>query len=179
MDVIGRVIDYFHSLKGVVGVNLMDEFISNKIAEIEDGIVTQTGNDYHNIGYTEVMKRKYRVVIFTDSSMEHDKGCPMELVSSDGTVLGKMVMDDEIEEYRNRNDLVWISDDFVMYLNVAASGDESFVLYPFTYEEIHPLGCFDAVGCYPAPESDVRLKEKYNHPITDKIFTMIVGFNTE
>lgn len=179
MDCISEVIEYVSSLKGVHQVFEMDDRLSNEIWEIEKNVRTRITDDYKNIGYDMAMEREHRICIIYDDDLEFGQVSTVKLIAGDGTVMGTTLRKDEIESYKGRDDVIWISDDFVVFPYIIGKGEESFVLYPFEIPEISDhVGCVrDLIGTSPTPSSDAVLKSYKDVPMTERLFTSVIAFN--
>ena len=179
MDRISDMLDYLRTVKGVLDVFEMDEPLSNEIWDIEKSVRTTIRNEYKNVGYDIAMDRKHRVCVFYDDTYIFGKRSIVKLMSSDGTIMGTSLHPDEIESYKGRDDVIWISDDFVVFPQIVGKGEESFVLYPIDIPEImeHVPEANRVIGTSPTLSSDTALKSKFNKPMMQGIFTMIIAFD--
>ncbi|MGN1044761.1 MAG: hypothetical protein ACI4Q9_02240 [Candidatus Methanomethylophilaceae archaeon] len=179
MSVIDNVISFIMEQEGVVGVFEMDDEASREIDRIEKSVVTRTNHEYRSIGYELAMKRQHRLCVFYTNDFTVDMRSRLKLMSSDGTVMGTTLMRDEIDEYKERDDVLWVSDDFVVFPDVRGEGDEMFVLYPYEYKALQQAaeGCVDPIGISPTPSSDHYLKQRSGTPESSMIFSTIIAFD--
>lgn len=179
MDVVDRVLGYVKTVTGVLDAFVMDDGTSKAVLEIERSVRTQTNSDYKNLGYEEAIKRQFRICIFYDDTYIFGKRSILKLISADGTVMGTNLVPEEIELYRGRDDVIWVSEDFIMFTNVVGNGEESFVLLPFPIEEIEEAvpGSRSVIGTSPTMSSDTELKRIFRKPMVRGIYTMIVAFD--
>ncbi|MBR4216450.1 MAG: hypothetical protein IKR87_01815, partial [Candidatus Methanomethylophilaceae archaeon] len=81
-------------------------------------------------------------------------------------------------KYTSREDVVWLSDGFVLFPTVAASGGEQFVMPPVSFPELNESnGCKDVISCSPAPTSDLMIKTHYGLVDNPKLASVLVAFN--
>ncbi len=179
MGVKENVISYIKEQSGTIGVFEMDDDVSEGVDAIEKSIKTRTNHDYVSIGYDMAMERDHRLCLFINKEFKRDFRTRLVLKTSDGTIMGMNLMHDEIEEYRKRDDVLFISDDFIVFPERRGKGDEMFVLYPYEFDELTEMvpGCTDAIGFFPTPSSDAYLKECFGFPIDRYIFSTIIAFN--
>lgn len=179
MSVVDRVMSFIKGQEGVVGVFEMDDEVSKEIDRIEKSIVTRTNHEYKSVGYEIAMKRRHRLCVFYTNDFTVDMRSRLKLMSSDGTVMGTTLMKDELEEYRKRDDVLWISDDFIVFPEIRGEGDEMFVLYPYEYKDLqkNAEGCLDPIGISPTPSSDHFLKQYTGTPESSMIFSTIIAFD--
>ena len=179
MGTMENVISYIKEQAGTVGVFEMDDGISKDVDAIEKSIKTRTNHDYVSIGYDMAMEREHRLCMFITKEFERDFRTRLVLMTGDGTVMGMNLMKDEIEEYRKREDVLFVSEDFIVFPEKHGKGDEMFVLYPYEFRELEEMcpGCMSAIGFFPTPSSDAYLKERFGLPIDQYIFSTIIAFN--
>lgn len=179
MGSVQEVIDYVRSLKGVIGVFEMDGQVSQRIWDSERSVKTLVQTDYCNMGYDDAMRRKHRLCVFFNDDFELTRSATIKLMSSDGTVMGTSVCSEEAEEYRGKDGVIWVSNDFVMFADVYGSGDQSFVLMPYSIPEIerNVPGTCSVIGTSPTTSSDVLLKEIFDEPLVKGIYTTVIAFD--
>lgn len=179
MTIIQNVIDYLLTVNGVLDAYEMDDEVSKSVFDVEKSVRTRTNNDYKNIGYDIAMERKHRICVFYDDTYIFGKRSILKLMTSDGTIMGTNLTPDEIPEYKKRDDVIWISEDFVVFPNIVGKGEEAFVLYPFEIHEVEENvpGTSFVIGTSPTTSSDEILKLKFNKPMVRGMYTMIVAFD--
>ncbi|MFA6710028.1 MAG: hypothetical protein WC067_02185 [Candidatus Methanomethylophilaceae archaeon] len=180
MDPVERVVDILSSTKGVIGAFVMDDDLSKRILMEERSVISITGMDVQNVGFEEVMGREYRIcVVYSNGSFEEPKGTPVIImVNSSDEIVGTAVSEDMMEEYSERKDVIWISDDFVIFADSNTDGTERFVLPPCRYSALNEKdGCKDAIFSSPATTSDIMMKNHFGVGSSNKTSTIVVGFN--
>ncbi len=90
-----------------------------------------------------------------------------------GNVLGKLLRKDELTEYKNRNDVLFIGEDFVIFSNVKTQGKPYFVIPSQKVDELKDLNGISASLCVP---TDLFFKEKYNIK-GENLGTVIIGID--
>jgi hypothetical protein len=183
MGALEDVIKYLRGQVGVIEVFKLDDNVSAAIDTIEKSIKTRTNHDYINKGCEYSLTREHRVcILFTkDFRKKWEFYGRLHLVTSDGTILGTNVYPNEIEEYKERDDVIFVSEDFVVFPDVKGCGEESFVLYPYDFNELQEVvpGCHNAIGFFPAPSSDHYLKELMGVDDTQYVFSTIIAFDSQ
>ena len=182
MAVLEDVIEYLKGQTGVIEVFEMGDDVSTDIDAIERSIKTRTNHDYINKGCEYSLTRDHRVCILFTKEFRKNWNFygRLHLVTSDGTILGTNVYPNEMDDYRGRDDVIFVSEDFVVFPEIRGCGEESFVLYPYDFEELQEIvpGCHNAIGFFPTPSSDHYLKELKGVDDTQHIFSTIVAFDT-
>ena len=181
MSVIENAISYIKNTKGVIDVFPMDKELCNRIQTEEKSILTQSRNDYKNLGYEKAMEKKVKLCVFYDDTYIFCTRSIVRLMTEDGTVMGTSLLPDEIPEYQKRDDVIWISEDFVVFPNIIGKGREAFVLLPFDIPEMERdvPGVMNTVGSSPTSSSDIILKKAFNKPVIKGLNTMIIAFDPD
>jgi len=179
MPIIKNVIDYILTVSGVLDAYEMDDEVSRSVFDVEKSVRTRTNNDYKNIGYDIAMERKHRICVFYDDTYIFGKRSILKLMDSEGTIMGTSLLPEEIPEYQERDDVIWVSEDFVVFPEITGKGEEAFVLFPFEIHEIEENvpGTTFVIGTSPTTSSDEVLKHKFNKPMVKGMYTMIVAFD--
>lgn len=179
MGVLEKVKEYVRSVNGVVDVIDIDDTMSQEIQNIERSIRTKSNHDYKNVGYDIAMKKRHMICVIFVGGYLFEKRAVLKLMTEDGTIMGTSLKPNEIEEYRDREDVIWISEDFVVFPNIVGKGEEAFVLYPFDIPEITEAvpECVAPIGVSPTPSADAYIKGKAGIPVTKELFTSIIAFD--
>ena len=173
------VTEYLLTVDGVLDAYEMDDEVSNAVFEVEKSVRTRTNHDYKNVGYDFAMKRKHRICVFYDDTYIFGMRSVLKLMTSDGTIMGTNLTPEEIPEYRKRDDVLFISEDFVVFTNIIGKGEEAFVLFPFEIHEIEENvpGTKNVIGTSPTTSSDDVLKQRFGKPVVKGMYTMIIAFD--
>ncbi|MBO4552746.1 MAG: hypothetical protein J5673_06060 [Candidatus Methanomethylophilaceae archaeon] len=179
MSIVQKAIDYIRTVNGVLDAYEMDDEVSNAVSDVEKSVRTRTNHDYKNVGYDFAMERKHRICVFYDDTYIFGVRSVLKLMTSDGTIMGTNLTPDEIPEYRKRDDVLFVSEDFVVFTNIIGKGEEVFVLYPFEIHEIEENvpGTKNVIGSSPTTSSDDVLKQRFGKPAVKGMYTMIIAFD--
>jgi hypothetical protein len=181
VSAVEEFIGYFESCEGIQKVMELTDAQFEEAWAIESRVETQTHSEYENVGFEEVSKREKKVCIFMDDRFVLKKHSLLKMLDRSGRVIGTSVPEEELDSYRQRDDVIWISSDFVMFLTAESAGQERFVLYPYEFPELSDTikGCANAVGTSPATPTDARLKGLAGMPLNTRLFTFIFGFDCQ
>lgn len=179
MSLITDMIEYLRTVEGVLDVYEMDDEISDNIWDIEKTVRTTIRDEYRNIGYDMAMERAHRVCVFHSDTYLFGKRSIVKLMASDGTIMGTSLHPEEIPSFKDREDVIWISEDFVVFPHVVGEGEESFVLHPIEIPEVseNVPESKRVIGTSPTMSSDTVLKSKYKKPNVAGIYTMVIAFD--
>ena len=178
MDLLSRAEEYFASTRGTYSTWRITDEAMDHVLEIEKDTRTQTDNDYVNVGCIRVAEKEHHLCVFYDDHMSRDLHAKVVLMTDDGTVMGTSLHRSEIPLYKDRDDVIWVSEDFIVFPEIVGRGEERVVLYPVPLPDLdEAIGCDGAIGTSPTVVSDTYLKEQRGIPIGQRIFTMIIGFD--
>ena len=179
MDVTQEVLRFLRTVDGVLDAYEMDDDISNIVWDIERSVTTTLKSDYRNVGYDKAMQRGHRICVFYDDTYIFGTRSILKLMTTDGTIMGTSLRPEEIGDYRGRDDVIWISEDFVVFPNIIGKGEEAFVLYPSEINEIEDNvpGAHSVIGTSPTMSSDTALKERFGKPMVKGVYTMVIAFD--
>ena len=181
MGIVDRVMDFLRSVPGVVSVFIMDDDITDEIDHVERSICTRSNHDYRNIGYDEAKTKDYRICVLHSQDHFFHKIPLVKLITTDGTVLGTTLCPEDVPKYKEKNNVLWLSDDFVVFTDAVGKGKEEFVVTSFDVPEITEAipGCKGAIGISPTMSSDILLKSKVGISPTNSIYSTIVAFDEQ
>ena len=165
------------SIKGILDAFLLSEEEISKIREFEIQAEKNKAAggmmDFINEGVWKVLSKELIFLTFIDetfSERKHDQSLTL-MKDPSGNTLGKLLRKDEIPEYKNRNDVLFMGEEFVIFTNVKTQGKPYFVIPAQEIEELKDLNGISASLCVP---TDLFFKEKYNID-GEKLGTVIIG----
>ncbi len=171
-------LEIVRGLRGVVHAFYLDRDILEQVRE-EEAKVRAMGNiAVDNIGFTEALKRENVICIVKDPRFRPPPEPTVLLESGDGEIIGEEVFPFTAHKYADKQDVVWLSDGFVMFPSVKANGGETFTMPPVSFPELNPSnGCKDVISCSPAPTCDLMIRKHYGLEDNPKLASVLVAFN--
>ena len=93
--------------------------------------------------------------MFTDTDFIMPECPTMRMLDADGNIIGHDLSPGMIEEYSSREDVMFLSDDFIVYSDADMCGDASMEMLPIRYRGTGEwiLDELDAVLWYSSPSS--------------------------
>jgi len=178
-EVIDKPLEIIKGLKGVVNAFHLDEKILEQMRE-EEAKVTAMGNiAVNNEGFSQALERENIICIIKDPRFRPPPEPTVILISGTGEIMGLEVFPFTAKEYLNREDVVWLSDAFVLFPLVKGSGGEKFIMPPVSFPELNKdNGCKDVVSCSPAPTCDLLMRTYYQLKDDPKLASVLVGYNS-
>lgn len=179
METEEEILKRLKSVKGILDVKLLSQEDIEKIRkfEIQAEKNKAAGGmmDFINEGVWEVLSKKIIYLIFIDETFSDRKhGQSLTLMKDpSGNILGRLLRKDELTEYKNRNDVLFIGEDFVIFSNVKTQGKPYFVIPAQKVDELEDLNGISASLCVP---TDLFFKEKYKIK-GENLGTVIIGID--
>ncbi len=173
-------LEIVRNLKGVVHAFYLDKTVLQMMKEEEDKVTAIGGNiNVDNRGFQEALVREHVIAIIKDPRFRPPPAPTVILLSNKEEVMGLEVFPFTAKEYLARDDVVWLSDAFVLFPDVEANGGEKFVMPPIAFPELNDSnGCKDVISCSPAPTCDLLMKNYYELVDDPKLASVLIGFNS-
>lgn len=164
--------------KGVLKVEIPEEDFLLVLEDEDMDMDTSFGMPIDNRAIKDCLSRDLVLCVYADMSFEKPSCRTMMMTDSKGNIVGHDVAESQMEEYRSRTDIVWLSDDFVLYPNAGMTDDMTFVMLPQEYRGFSETdGVSEAVICYPATTTDCLIKQKYGDPMDSMVATLLMGIS--
>lgn len=177
MDSVGKVVEKLRKMKQLRNVIVPTDEELKAFFETEASIGTQSGMPMINASLRESMKRKHHLVLAQSDAIEHTPHHLMTMIAPDGTTVGFDVPKGLEYEVEGREDLVWLSEDFVLDPN-GSIGEVTVVMHPYPVSILGAEeGVKDAVLMFPAPSVDIMIRDTYNIGRSVEYSTAILSFD--
>ena len=174
-DIVSRL----EELRGAVHVFPLNGECREKILSIESNIKAALGIKVINKGVTECLSRQHVLCIIKRASFRPPPEPTVMLISDDGVVLGEEILPHRKKEFLEsvKEDIIWLSDEFVMYPGRKGERGESFVMPPVSFPEVEEFGMLDVVSCSPSAPADMMLRKMHGFEDNPKLASILIGFN--
>ena len=117
------------AMPGVVRAELVPADLVQSVAEMEASITRASGGmKLENSGMVQCLKRSMVAVVFCDCDFKRPEAVTMRMVDTDGVVIGHDVPPSRMDEFRARDDVLWIASGFIMYADLICSNDATMVM---------------------------------------------------
>lgn len=134
-----------------------------------------------NTGVWKALDRRHGFVLVVNSSMMILSPTRDVVYISDqeGQIVGEYLTPSRRGELQNRDDVCFLSEDFIFYLNVVPKGEPYFVLPPIPFQFLDGIaGVKDVTSGSISTMADDMVRERLGYTQT-KHWTHLVGFNLE
>lgn len=175
-----KQLEIIKGLKGVIDAFYLDKEILEKVKAEEDTVVATGQVKVINNGVNEALKREKVICIVKDPRFRPPPEPTVILQSTKGKLMGVEVFPETAPQYMDRDDVIFVSDGFVMFPNVMPEDGELeyFIMPPVSFPELNESnGCKDVVSCSPAPTSDDMIRRWHGLEPTGKLASILIGFN--
>lgn len=169
-------------LRGVIDAFYLGEDILQKVKR-EEMTVTASGNvPVINEGFNQALMHEKIICIVKDPRFRLPPSATVELRSSKGLLMGTEVFPETAGEYRDKDNVIWLSDGFVVFTDRLPGPDEKqyFIMPPVAFPELNESnGCYDVISCSPAPTCDTMIRKWHGMEDNGRYASILVAFNTE
>jgi hypothetical protein len=177
-EVVDKPLEVVRGMRGVVNAFYLDEKVLSEMRNEEAKVVAMGSIAVINEGFSQALEREKVICVIKDPRFRPPPEPTVILISGSGEVMGLEVFPFTAKEYLNREDVVWLSDAFVLFPEVKGSGGEKFIMPPVSFPELNESnGCKDVISCSPAPTCDLLMRTYYKLMDDAKLASVLVGYN--
>ena len=171
-------IDIVKGMRGVQYAFYLEDNVLQELKDEEATVKSTLNIGVMNEGFNQALERDRVICIVKDARFRPPPEPTVILRGDDGLLLGMEVFPHNAKEYQGREDIIWLSDGFVVFPEIKAEKSESFVMPPVSFPELNPdNGCYDVVSCSPSPTSDVIIKKHMGLKDDPKLASILVAYN--
>ncbi|MCL1810737.1 MAG: hypothetical protein FWG41_00730 [Methanomassiliicoccaceae archaeon] len=177
-EAVSKPMEIIKALRGVKNAFYLDKEVLDRMRKEEEKVTAMGNISVFNEGFSEALSRDHVIAIIKDPRFRPPPEPTVLLISNAGEIMGLEVFPFTAKEYLERDDVVWLSDAFVMFPSVRGMGGERFIMPPVSFPELNESnGCKDVVSCSPAPTCDLIMREYYQLKDDPRLASVLVGFN--
>lgn len=167
-------LEFLSGLEGVIKAVSLDRLQVEAIIAKEEALKTVTGGlRMENSGVVTCGSRKNVFIMYCDSNYSRPEKITMEMIDDRGVLIGHDVPPSMIDQFKDRSDVIWFTDNFILYPAKMASYDAKMVMRACRMEWGLPEG-MDAWSFYPSPETANMVNSWFG--FTDRrMSTIILG----
>ncbi len=172
------VIDFLESMEGVIHVLDIPGPLLDDLRDEESKVKAVMNIGVRNEGLSEVLDRERVICIIKDSRFRPAPEPTVVLRTDSGQITGMEVFPHQRKEYEGRDDIIWLTSDFVVFTGSSSGTEEAFVMPPVRFPELEEgMGCSDVVSSSPSATSDKMIKERFGLEDDPSLASILVGFN--
>lgn len=184
-DVLANVKERVEGLPGIIAFQYLDEGWRKQIMLLEKEAESNGAcgglMPFTNKGVWSVFQREvqFLIVASSDSILLGDSEQLIHIEDQKGNVVGEWLSAKRLQELQGREDVCFLSTDFVLYSDVQVEGEPFFVLPHIDFPYLEGLeGVKDVASGSISTLSDDYIRERLGYSET-KHWTHIVGFNVQ
>ena len=178
MVTIDEVVDFISRMAGSRHVFPLKAEAKENLIKIEESVKATFGINCSNQGVMDCLARENIVVIIKDSRFRPPPEPTVLLMADDGMIIGKEIFPEQKAQYLDREDVVFLSDEFILFPELKPKGKESFVMPPVSFPEVEKmLGTKNVVSCSPSPPGDMFVRSLHGLPDDPKLASILVGYD--
>ncbi len=137
---------------------------------------TSFGMTIDNKAMDACLSCDFVLCVYVNTFFEKPDDIIMMMQDPFGNIVGHSVAQSQMNDFSGREDLIWLSDDFVLYPDVEMKESTILVMLPQIYKGFSEQdGVSEAVIFYPATTTDFIIKEKYGGFDDPNIATLLMG----
>lgn len=173
-----RIIETLGKHRGVRKAVLLDQDAVDIIKDEECHVVSSFGTPFENEALTECFSKDIALCIYCDYSFERPDDSILFLKDGEGRIMGQDVAASKKSEFEGKSNIVWLSDDFIMYPEADMGPGMRMVMVSQVYRGFsNEDGVSEAVVFFPATSTDCILKSRYGDCHDPQIATAIMGIS--
>lgn len=170
------LIEALTALDGVIATEQLDDEAMKVVTGIETSIRTVSGGmRIENRGILDCAGMSRNYVLFCGSGFPRPEQVTMEMVDDAGEVVGHDVPPCMVDAFRSRDDVIWMSDGFVLYPGLVCDRDVRMVMLSSRMKVSGPLGEFDVRSFYPSASSAEYLLGLFGREPDRSVAAVILG----
>ena len=172
-----KIAEILRKHSGVVRVEIPDRDFLSALEEDDMCVDTSFGMPIENKAMDACLSCDFVFCVYADMSFERPENTIMVMQDSAGNVFGHDIPDSQIESYNGREDIIWLSYDFILYPEAADVCEQmTLVMLPQEYRSFtEGDGVSEALVFYPAVTTDCIIKDRYGDPNDSSIATLLMG----
>jgi len=179
MAKVEQVIELLKEMEGSIHVFKLDDATRVKMVEIESGVKATLGISCLNLGVEECLQRQNVIVVVKDSRFRPPPEPTVLLLADKGDlVLGREIFPHERKDFEGKSNVIFLSQDFIVYTDKMPKTKEMFVMPPVSFPEVAALpGVRNVVSCSPSPPADMYVRAAHGLADDPKLASILIGYD--
>ena len=149
-------------MKGITRVFVPDMGLLERIRSEEDTVTCAAGGfRYNPVGLVDCMGMGHTLIAYCNQDFDYTPMVRMELVDDFGVIIGHNVGSDEKDSLSDNQNVLWISDSFVMYSDRITCGDAEIRMHSRDYDVSSVCDGLSARMYFPSMTSCGIITDRY------------------
>ncbi len=178
MVTVDEVVDSICKMEGSRHVFPLMPEAKETLLKIEESVKASFGINCSNRGVMECLAREHIVVIIKDSRFRPPPEPTVLLMADDDMIIGKEIFPDQKDEYVDKEEILFLSEEFILFLDRKPKSREYFVMPPVAFPEVEMMpGTKNVVSCSPSPPGDMYVRSLHGLPDDPKLASILLGYD--
>jgi len=178
VDAVKRAIEIIKAMTGTKMAFPLESEIVEAIKKIEGNVKSQIGLDVVNEGVAQCLNRQHVICIIKDTRFRPPPEPTVLMMGDKDMVLGTEILPGMHTLYKDKENVCWLGDDFVVFTDMVPKTKEYFLMPPVSFPELEQIeGAKNVVSCSPSPLGDIIIKNHYELEDDPKLASLLVGFD--
>jgi hypothetical protein len=178
MVTIDEVVDFISRMAGSRHVFPLKAEAKEELIRIEESVKATFGINCSNQGVMDCLARKNIIVIIKDSRFRPPPEPTVLLMADEDMIIGKEIFPEQKKEYLENENVVFLSDEFILFLDRKPKSKEYFVMPPVSFPEVEKMpDTKNVVSCSPSPPGDMFVRSLHGLPDDPKLASILVGYD--
>ena len=178
MVTIDEVVSYISKMEGSRHVFPLRAEAKEALINIEECVKASFGIDCCNRGVMKCLDRENVIVIIKDRRFRPPPEPTVLLIGDDDMVIGKEIFPDQKEEYLNKENVVFLSDEFILFTDQKPRKKECFIMPPVSFPEVERMpGTKNVVSCSPSPPGDMYVRGLHGLSDDPTLASILLGYD--
>jgi hypothetical protein len=178
MVTIDEVVDYVSKMEGSRHVFPLMAEAKETLIKIEESVKASFGINCCNKGVMQCLARQNIVVIIKDSRFRPPPEPTVLLVADEDMIIGMEIFPHQKAQYLDREDVIFLSEEFILFPNLRPKSRECFVMPPVSFPEVEKMpGTKNVVSCSPSPPGDMYVRSLHGLPDDPKLASILLGYD--
>jgi len=132
----------------------------------------------HNEGVGEVAGRRHVACIIKDSAFRAPPRATVQLIDEDGAVIGKELLPGETVNPEERDKVIFLGKDFVIFADRGRGKGARFVLPPVPFREVEEIpGVINVCSSSPSTAGDLFIRRGMGLDDDPMLASVLIGFD--
>lgn len=173
-----EVIKVLEGMEGARHVFRLENSTRKGLIEIEEGVKASLGITCRNLGVEECLRREQVVVVIKDKRFRPPPEPTVLLIADNDMVIGKEIFPKERAKYKKDENVLFLSEDFIVFMDKRPKTKECFMMPPVSFPEVAALpGAKNVVSCSPSPPGDMFVRAKHGLPDDPLLASIMIGYD--
>ncbi|MFP4171092.1 MAG: hypothetical protein ACLFUV_08775 [Methanomassiliicoccales archaeon] len=173
-----KALNVISQMEGTVKAFFLEREVLEQLRDLEGNVRATLDIEVRNTGFEECLERQYVICVIKDHRFRLPPEPTVYLVGDDGTVMGEEIVPSNRDRLEGREDVIYLSQEFVIYPDRKPKSGEFFLMPPVSFPEVEELeGVENVLSCSPSALGDIVIKNRYGLEDDPQKASILIGFD--